>query len=594
MPWRTSDSSRALRCPPGYGHRLEHEPQRGVRHPQERLDTSRSITGWTLRDRTGYTYRFPTFTLKAGAKVKVHTGKGTASSTDRYYDLTWYVWNNAGDTAYLKNASGTTVHSCTWSSDKPKTAERHPRQRSGKPGDGTGFADPCPRRWPPPGETGGVEHERPRWESPVEKAIREAQERGEFDDLPGAGKPLKGLGDPDDPMWWLRRYAEREQLDMTGTLPPALQLRKEAAAFPESLADLRTEDGRAPRARGLQPPGAPRPAAPAGPGDAAAARPHRRRRGDGRAVAGAASSLTAAACRPAGDIGRGSTRAPLVAPPAVSRERMPAPGIRPTSPTEQDATGHRRRRGPMSDYPHLLAPLTCGHDAAQPRGDGLDAHRARGPRPRLPELAAYFAERARGGVGLIVTGGYAPNLARLALPFASKLTTRRAGRRHRRVTDAVHDEGGQIALQILHAGPLRATTRSCVAASARKSPITPFTPARAVRPRRRRHDRATSPALRRLAREAGYDGVEIMGSEGYLINQFLAAAHQQPHRRVGRHRPRSGCASRSRSCARAREAVGRGLHRHLPDVDARPGRGRPDLGRGRRAGAPRSRRPGRR
>ena len=86
-----------------------------------------------------------------------------------------------------------------------------------------------------------MEHERPRWESPVEKAIREAQERGEFDDLPGAGKPLKDLGDPDDPMWWLRRYAEREHLDMTGALPPALQLRKEAASYPESLVDLRTE-----------------------------------------------------------------------------------------------------------------------------------------------------------------------------------------------------------------------------------------------------------------------------------------------------------------------------------------------------------------
>ena len=86
-----------------------------------------------------------------------------------------------------------------------------------------------------------MDPERPRWESPVEKAIREAQERGEFDDLPGAGKPLTGLGDTDDPMWWLRRYVEREHLDMTGALPPALQLRKEAAGYPESLSDLRTE-----------------------------------------------------------------------------------------------------------------------------------------------------------------------------------------------------------------------------------------------------------------------------------------------------------------------------------------------------------------
>ena len=87
-----------------------------------------------------------------------------------------------------------------------------------------------------------MQPERPRWESPVEKAIREAQERGEFDDLPGAGKPLADIGDPDDPMWWLRRYVEREQLDLTGALPPALQLRKEAASYPDSLTDLRSEE----------------------------------------------------------------------------------------------------------------------------------------------------------------------------------------------------------------------------------------------------------------------------------------------------------------------------------------------------------------
>lgn len=77
--------------------------------------TNRSLTGWTLRDKTGYTYRFPTFTLKAGATVTVRTGKGTASSTTRYYNRTWYVWNNSGDTAYLRNASGTTVDTCSWS-----------------------------------------------------------------------------------------------------------------------------------------------------------------------------------------------------------------------------------------------------------------------------------------------------------------------------------------------------------------------------------------------------------------------------------------------------------------------------------------------
>ncbi|HMM93479.1 MAG: DUF1992 domain-containing protein [Micrococcales bacterium] len=83
--------------------------------------------------------------------------------------------------------------------------------------------------------------ERPRYESPVERAIREAQERGEFDNLPGAGKPLRLTG-TDDPMWWVRQLAERERIDFTGALPPAVALRKEAATFPESLLELRTEE----------------------------------------------------------------------------------------------------------------------------------------------------------------------------------------------------------------------------------------------------------------------------------------------------------------------------------------------------------------
>ena len=80
-----------------------------------------------------------------------------------------------------------------------------------------------------------------RWESPVEKAIREAQERGEFDNLPGAGKPLPPI-DPNDPDWFVRQLAIREQLDFTGALPPAIALRKEAAGFPESLRELRSEE----------------------------------------------------------------------------------------------------------------------------------------------------------------------------------------------------------------------------------------------------------------------------------------------------------------------------------------------------------------
>ncbi len=83
--------------------------------------------------------------------------------------------------------------------------------------------------------------ERPRYEPPVERAIREAQERGEFDDLPGSGRPLE-LRNTDDPMWWVRALAEREQLDFTGALPPAVALRKEAATFPHALLDLRSEE----------------------------------------------------------------------------------------------------------------------------------------------------------------------------------------------------------------------------------------------------------------------------------------------------------------------------------------------------------------
>src|SRR6478752_1082292 len=81
--------------------------------------SNRVLTGWTLRDKTGYTYRFPTFTLRAGATVTVHTGKGTASSTHRYYNKTWYVWNNTGDAAYLRDAQGVLRHSCTWTSAGP-------------------------------------------------------------------------------------------------------------------------------------------------------------------------------------------------------------------------------------------------------------------------------------------------------------------------------------------------------------------------------------------------------------------------------------------------------------------------------------------
>ncbi|MGI9233982.1 MAG: FAD-dependent oxidoreductase [Woeseiaceae bacterium] len=134
-------------------------------------------------------------------------------------------------------------------------------------------------------------------------------------------------------------------------------------------------------------------------------------------------------------------------------------------------------------------------------------------------LATYFAERARGGVGLIVTGGYAPNRAGWVKPFAGKLTTRAEAAKHRQVTAAVHAEDGKIALQILHAGRY-AYHPLAVAPSKIRSPITPFTPRNLSSTGVENQIKAFVRCAER-AQEAGYDGVEIMGSEGYFINEFL-------------------------------------------------------------------------
>ncbi|WP_020390070.1 NADPH-dependent 2,4-dienoyl-CoA reductase [Kribbella catacumbae] len=175
----------------------------------------------------------------------------------------------------------------------------------------------------------------------------------------------------------------------------------------------------------------------------------------------------------------------------------------------------------MSEYPNLLAPLDLGHVTCKNRVIMGSMHTGLEDRAKdLPKLAAYFAERARGGVGLIVTGGYAPNRTGWLTPFGSKLSTRREARGHRIVTDAVHAEGGLIALQILHAGRYSYHPFS-VSASALKAPINPFKP-RALSDRGVRRQIAAYVDCAALAREGGYDGVEIMGSEGYFINQFLA------------------------------------------------------------------------
>ncbi|MDX6262075.1 MAG: 2,4-dienoyl-CoA reductase [Kribbellaceae bacterium] len=175
----------------------------------------------------------------------------------------------------------------------------------------------------------------------------------------------------------------------------------------------------------------------------------------------------------------------------------------------------------MSEYPNLLAPLDLGHVTLKNRVIMGSMHTGLEDRAKdLPKLAAYFAERARGGVGLIVTGGYAPNRTGWLTPFGGKLSTHREARRHRLVTDAVHAEGGLIALQILHGGRYAYHPFS-VSASALKAPINPFKP-RALSDRGVRRQISAYIECAALAREGGYDGVEVMGSEGYFINQFLA------------------------------------------------------------------------
>jgi 2,4-dienoyl-CoA reductase (NADPH2) len=135
------------------------------------------------------------------------------------------------------------------------------------------------------------------------------------------------------------------------------------------------------------------------------------------------------------------------------------------------------------------------------------------------KLAAFYAARAKGGVGLIVTGGIAPNRAGWVAPFAGRMTSNRHAKKHKVITDAVHAEGGKICMQILHSGrygyhPL------AVSASPVKAPISPFKP-RALSARGIRSTIKDYAECANYAKSAGYDGVEIMGSEGYLINQFF-------------------------------------------------------------------------
>ncbi len=171
-------------------------------------------------------------------------------------------------------------------------------------------------------------------------------------------------------------------------------------------------------------------------------------------------------------------------------------------------------------YPHMLAPLDLGFTTLRNRVLMGSMHTGLEERPQgFERMAAFFAERARGGVGLIVTGGFGPNTEGSVGKGAAKLSTPEEAEQHKVVTQAVHEAGGKICMQILHAGRY-AFTPEQVSASPVQSPINPFTP-KALDEAGIEKQISDFVNCASLAQQAGYDGVEIMGSEGYFINQFL-------------------------------------------------------------------------
>jgi len=185
-----------------------------------------------------------------------------------------------------------------------------------------------------------------------------------------------------------------------------------------------------------------------------------------------------------------------------------------------------------SHYPNLMAPLDLGFTTLRNRSLMGSMHTGLEEQPGgFERMAAYFAERARGGVGLMVTGGIAPNDEGGVYSGAAKLSTAEEAEKHVVVTRAVHEAGGKICLQILHAGRYAYSPRQ-VAPSAIQAPINPFTPT-ALDEDGIEKQISDFVTCAKLAQSAGYDGVEIMGSEGYLINQFLAAHTNQRTDRWG-------------------------------------------------------------
>ncbi|MEU5220334.1 NADPH-dependent 2,4-dienoyl-CoA reductase [Streptomyces sp. NPDC020807] len=186
----------------------------------------------------------------------------------------------------------------------------------------------------------------------------------------------------------------------------------------------------------------------------------------------------------------------------------------------------------MTPYPHLLSPLDLGFTTLPNRVIMGSMHVGLEETEHgFERMAAFYAERARGGVGLIVTGGISPNEAGRPWDGGAKLTTADEVAEHRLITDAVHAEGGRIAMQILHFGRY-AYHPALVGPSPIKAPISPFVPNELT-------DAEVEQTVEdyarcaELAKEAGYDGVEVMGSEGYLINEFIAAATNQRTDRWG-------------------------------------------------------------
>ncbi|WP_397452147.1 FAD-dependent oxidoreductase [Pseudomonas sp. NA-150] len=205
-------------------------------------------------------------------------------------------------------------------------------------------------------------------------------------------------------------------------------------------------------------------------------------------------------------------------------------------------------------YPHLLAPLDLGFTTLRNRTLMGSMHTGLEEKPGgFERMAAYFAERARGGVGLMVTGGIGPNDEGGVYSGAAKLTTVEEAEKHRIVTKAVHEAGGKICMQILHAGRYAYSPKQ-VAPSAIQAPINPFKPKELDEEgiEKQIQDFVTCSTLAQIAE---YDGVEIMGSEGYFINQFLAKhTNQRTDRWGGSYENRMRLAVEI--VRRVREAVG--------------------------------------